>query len=75
MEDEEDGHMDRETVELFLNKFVALEKRSYREKQSFNLYGIITKVTDDSVTIETDRLGAVSLDEIISIRETEKKTR
>ena len=68
--------MDKETVELFLDKFVTLEKRSYREKQSFNLYGIIKKVTNDSLIIETDRLGAVSLDEIISIRETvDKKPR
>jgi len=65
--------MDKETVEIFLNKFVQICKISENKNKTFNLYGTIKKVTDQSVLIETDRLGAILLDDIISIREAERK--
>jgi len=64
--------MDKETVELFLNKFVQLAKRT-DDRQTFKLYGIIKKVTEDSVLIQTDRLGAILLEDVVSIREAERK--
>lgn len=64
--------MDKETVELFLNKFVQLAKRT-DDNKTFKLYGTIKKVTDDSVLIQTDRLGAILLKDVVSIREAERK--
>jgi len=64
--------MDKETVEIFLGKFVQLVKRT-SDNKTFKLYGEIQKVTSDSIIIYTDRLGAVLLEDIVSIREAEKK--
>jgi len=63
--------MDKEIVEHFLGKFVQLSRRS--KGQVYKLYGEIKQVTDDSILIQTDMLGAVLLEDIVSIRETKKR--
>jgi len=63
--------MDKEIVEHFLGKFVQLSRRS--KGRVYKLYGEIKQVTDDSILIQTDMLGAVLLEDIVSIRETKKR--
>ena len=63
--------MDKEIVEQFLGKFVQISRRSKGE--IYKLYGEIKKVTEDSVLIYTDTLGAVLLEDIVSIKETKRR--
>lgn len=62
--------MEKEIAEQFLHRFVKIERKTSCFDRPFNLYGVIKEVTDETVLLRTDRLGAIPLDEIISIRET-----
>jgi hypothetical protein len=62
--------MKKDTVELFRNKYVKLERQKPTDNRPFKLFGTIKTVTEDSITFQTkQRLGAIRLCDIVSIEE------
>ena len=62
--------MDVEIAKNFLNKNVVIHKKSsspYRD--SFKIFGVLKEVTEGGILLQSDHLGAVSMDEIMSIEE------
>ena len=63
--------MEENVVEQFLGKHVVLYKRYVGDpnRATFKLYCKIQDVTEKTVVIFTDRLGAILLEDIVSIVE------
>jgi len=62
--------MERSVVEQFKGKFVRLKKKMVdSERTSFNIFCEIQDVTDESVIIFSDRLGAILLRDVVAIEE------
>ena len=62
--------MEKETIELFLGKFVKLDRLRPTDKRPFKLFGTIDSITNDSVILQTrERRGAIRLCDILSIEE------
>lgn len=62
--------MDVEIAKNFLDKNVVVHKKSrspYRD--SFKIFGVLKEVTDGGILLQSDHLGAVSMNEIMSIEE------
>jgi len=64
--------MKKETAQRFLSKFVKVERLQPADLRPFNLYGMLEDVDEDSIILRTKQgLGAIRLEDIISISEAE----
>ena len=63
--------MEREIAECFNGKFVRLEKQTPSSTRSFKLYGTVEDVTNESILLRTNILGAIRLCDVVSITEWE----
>lgn len=64
--------MEKETALFFKKKFVKVERQRSSDFRPFKLFGTIEQVTEDSILLRTNsKLGAIQLNEIISIIEWE----
>lgn len=63
--------MEKKIIERFLGKKVILHRRYAGDtgRTTFKLYCEVRDVTEETVVIFTDRLGAILLEDIVSIEE------
>jgi len=64
--------MEKEIADYFDGKYVKIERKRPSDLRPFKLFGTIEKITDDAILLRSKtQLGAILLDEIISIVEWE----
>lgn len=62
--------MEKETLLFFKGKYVKLERLRPTDNRPFKLFGIIEKITTDSVILQSkSHLGAIRLCDILSVEE------